>query len=162
MATKKIPFRTLLDPPEEKITPSGEEIEEVIDMRIGEDGKEEFYVKGKTNVYAKIQAEAEGTKIENILAKALQTGDTSILQKAQTQFADLTEMPENIFEAQLKIKEAEKTFAELPLEIRKEYNNNFNEYLKDAGTEHWKETVGLKPKPDPKPETTATKGEITE
>lgn len=156
MATKKEkPFRTLLDPPVEIETPAGEEIEEVIAMKLDDDGKEEFYVAGKTNVYAKIQAEAEATKIENILAKVIQTGDTTILQKAQGQFADLTEMPKDIFEAQLKIKEAEATFNELPLEIRKAYNHNFNEYLKDAGSEHWQEVVGLK-KPEIKTESTAT------
>lgn len=146
MATKNKPFRTLLDPPVEIFTTPGNKIEDVIALRIDENGNEEFYVAGKTNVYEKIQAEAESAKIENIVAKVVQTGDTTILQQRKGHFVDLTEVPANIFEAQQKITEAEKTFMQLPNEIRKEYNNNFNEYLKDVGSEKWLELTGLKEK----------------
>lgn len=147
--TKSKPFRTLLDPPVEIESVTGEELEEVISMKIGDNGEEDFYISGKTNVYQKTQADKENTVIENIIAKVIATGDTSILTKAQGQYTDLTEVPKTIFEAQQKIKEAEKTFEELPIEIRSEYNNNFNEYLKDVGTNHWLETVGLKEKATP-------------
>lgn len=144
MATKKEkPFRTILDPPVEIATTSGEEIEDVIAMRINEDGVEEFYVSGKTNVFEKIQAESHGTRIEEIIAKVLATGDATLLNQKKGEFMDLTEMPENIFEAQQRITEAEKTFKELPIEVRNAYNNNFNEYLKDVGSDKWLKLVGL-------------------
>lgn len=150
MATKKtLPFRTVLDAPVKKVTTSGEKLEDVTSMRLDENGQEVFYISGKTNIYEKIQAEAENAKIENVIAKVLQTGDTSLLEARKGEFIDLTEMPANIFEAQLKIKEAEKAFMELPVEVRKEYNNNFNEFLKDAS-----EGKGLRQpeREEPKPE----------
>lgn len=154
MATKKLPYRTRADEPLVIESNPGEKIENVVAMKINDDGTEEFYIAGKTNTYEQIQAFAEDSKIENILAKVMATGDMSILQQKKGEFLDLTEMPKDIFEAQKKITEAEKTFAQLPLEVRKEYNNNFNEYLADAGSEKWMELVGLKEKkiePDPEP-----------
>lgn len=160
MATKKeAPFRSLLSPPVEIFTASGDMLEDVIAMKLNEKGEEEFYISGKTNVYEKIQADAENANIENILTKILSTGDTSLLQQRKGEFLDLTEVPTNIFEAQQKIQEAEKTFLELPMEIRQEYNNNFNEYLKDVGSEKWLTLVGLKEKTPEKITPEPEKGE---
>lgn len=147
MATKSKPFRSLLDTIEPVYTTSGDKIEEVLAMRIGEGGKHEFYVAGKKNVYDEIQSYAEDSTIEAIISKVMATGDISILNQKKGEFMDLTEMPKDIFEAQQKIKEAEKTFAELPMSIRETYNNNFNEYLADVGSEKWLITVGLKEAP---------------
>lgn len=155
MATKKIPFRTLLDDPVVIETNAGEHEENVIAMKLNEKGEEEFYISGKTNIYERNQADADICNIEGILAKVLATGDYTILNKAQGQFMDLTETPQNLMEAHQKIREAEKTFSELPLKIRTAYNNNFDEYLADVGSDKWLEIVGLKEpeiKMDPVPE----------
>lgn len=147
MATKKeAPFRSLLSPPVEIFTTAGEKLEDVIAMKLNEKGEEEFYISGKTNVYEKIQAQSQDANIENIIAKVIATGDTSLLQQRKAEFVDLTETPSNIFEAQQKIQEAEKTFMELPTNIKEAYNNNFNEYLADVGSDKWLELVGLKEK----------------
>lgn len=148
MATKKIPFRTLLDDPVEIPSVTGERTENVYAMKLGENGEETFYIEGKTNIFEKIQADADICNIEKILERCMATGDYTILNKARGQYMDLTETPANIFEAQQKIKEAEKTFETLPLEIRKAYNHNFSEYLQDVGSEKWMNLVGLK-EPEP-------------
>lgn len=143
MATKKTYFRTPVDVPRKIETPSGDKIEDVWAMKYDEQGNEIFYVEGKTNVYEKIQAHLEETKIENILQKCIDTGDESILYKVKGAFADLTEMPKNIFEANERIKKAEETFNNLPLNLRKEYDFSFEKYLADFGSENWKEKMGL-------------------
>lgn len=153
MATKKIPFRTLLDDPVVIETNPGSHMEDVISMKLTETGEEEFYISGKTNVYERNQADSDICNIEGILAKALATGDYTILNQKKGEFLDLTETPQNLMEANQKIREAEKTFAELPLKVRSAYNNNFNEYLADVGSEKWLEVVGLK-KPENKEEPT--------
>lgn len=152
-AAKTKPFRTILDPPVVNFSEAGQEFEEVMAMKIGEHGEQEFYVSGKTNVYEAIQQAAEGHTIEDIIAKVVMTGDTSILNKVQGSYLDLTETPKDIFEAQQKIQEAEADFQKMPLEVRKAYNNNFNEYLADFGSDKWKEVVGItKPDTTPAPE----------
>lgn len=162
MATKKIPFKTIQDEHERIYTPSGEKLEEMWAMKINDDGKEEFYIAGKTNIYEKIQAFAEDVKIENIIAKVTATGDTSILEKVKYTYADTTELPTNLFEAQQKIKDAEQIFNQLPTDIKESYGNSFNMYLKDFGSETWAEKMGLiEPKTEPIKENTE-KGEVTE
>lgn len=162
MATKKIPFKTIQDEHERIYTPSGEKLEEVWTMKINDEGKEEFYISGKTNIYEKIQAFAEDVKIENIIAKVTATGDNSILEKVKYEYADTTELPTNLFEAQQKIKDAEEIFNQLPTNIKESYGNNFNMYLKDFGSETWAEKMGLtEPKTEPIKENTE-KGEVTE
>lgn len=91
----------------------------------------------------KIQAYLEETKIENILARCIETGDMSALEKVQGTYADISEIPTSMIDAQNKIKEAEKNFNALPLEIRSKFENNFNKYLAEFGTESWLETMGF-------------------
>lgn len=146
----KKPFRTILDPPKITSTPAGSKIEEVLAMKINEKGEEEFYIDHKTNVYEKIQAFKEECEIENILARCIETGDYSALERAQGSYMDISEMPNNIFEAHQKIKEAEETFNQLPLEIRSKYDNNFNKYLLDFGSENWMKNMMIE---EPKKET---------
>lgn len=141
--TKK-PFRTILDPPKKTVTPAGKKIIEELAMRINEKGEEEFYVKGKTNIWEKTQAFLEETKIENILRAVTETGDMNYLNRIQGTYADISEYPGNIFEAQKKIKAAEETFHTLPLEIRAKYENNFNKFLADFGTENWIKNMNIK------------------
>lgn len=157
MATKKWHFRTPIDEPITTVTPSGTEEEEILAMKIDDKGNETFYVKGKTNVWEKTQAFKEETEIETILRRVTDTGDTSILVKSNPQYIDITEMPENVFEAHQKIKEAEEVFNNLPLEIRKKYEYNFNKYLADFGTKEWQRNMGLLEEKTPEP--TPEKGE---
>lgn len=162
MATKKTPFKTILENRERIFSPTGEKIEEVWSMKINDEGKEEFYVSGKTNVYEKIQAFAEDVKIENIIAKVTATGDTTILEKVKGEYADISTLPTNLFEAQQQIREAEKVFNEMPINVKEKYGNNFNIYLKDFGSENWAKNIGLIQEETQKEETKETKGEATE
>lgn len=139
----KKPFRTILDPPKVTVTPSGTKEEDIWQLKIDEKGNETFYIAGKTNVYEKIQAHLEETKLENILAKCIDTGDTTLLEQRQGFYADISEMPSTWIEAQNKIKNAENIFNNLPLEVRKQYDNNFNKYLADVGSKTWLKNMGL-------------------
>ena len=152
----KKPFRTILDEPKKTITPSGSKEEDVWELKIDEKGNETFYISGKTNVYEKIQAHLEETKIENILARCIETGDYTALNQVQGNYMDITEMPTNMLEAYNKIKDAENIFNKLPLEIRAKYDHNFNKYLADMGSEEWMKTMGIV-KEEVKEETTEVK-----
>lgn len=143
MATKKIPFRTMLDDPIETVTPSGEREEDVWALRINEAGEEEFYISGRTNIWEKIQAFEPECNIDNILTKMAATGDANILMQRKAEYMDITEMPNNIMDAHRMITDAERKFNELPLNIRKEYDFNFSKYLKDVGSENWMKTMGF-------------------
>lgn len=85
--------------------------------------------------------------LEQILIRCTETGDFSLLNSKQPLYADLENFPDNIFEAHKQIREAQETFFNMPVEIREEYHNNFNEFMAEVGTDKWIQTFQkLKPK----------------
>lgn len=115
---------TIAQPKCEKIVPTyGKEIDK--------DGKVRVVETGKTNLYEKIQASKEDTLIYNILDR-FKAGDVSVLQKHQGVYADLTNMPTTLAEAQQSLINAENYFNSLPLEVRSDFNHSFSEFLASA------------------------------
>ena len=100
-------------------------------IEIDDDGKVRVVETGKTNLYEKIQASKEDTLIYNILDR-FKAGDVTALQKNQGYYADLTEMPKTLAEAQQSLITAENYFNSLPLDVRKEFNHSFSEFLATA------------------------------
>lgn len=115
---------TIAQPKCEKIVPTyGKEIDK--------DGKVHIVETGKTNLYEKIQACKDDTLIYNILDRFV-AGDVSVLQKNQGVYADITEMPKTLAEAQQSLITAENYFNSLPLDVRAEFNHSFSEFLASA------------------------------
>ena len=115
---------------------AGKEYENDYKERINEDGYLSLEKVGETNVYAKIQTDLESTKIENIL-HAVAMGDLRALQKREAMFMDCTEMPKNLMEAQNIVLKAKQEFYELPLEVRKEFDNSPELYVSQMGTKEY-------------------------
>lgn len=132
-----------MDQPKVIVSNPGSDYEEILAMRLTETGDQEFYVKGKTNVYEKIQMFKDDCDLEKILQRCTDTGDITLLNQRNPLFIDMEDYPENIFEAHRKIKEAENTFNELPLETREKYDFSFDKFLADFGTETWLKNMGL-------------------
>lgn len=139
--SEKIKIYTIFDRPEAKENPVGTEYDAVRQMRVDENGHKYLVTTGKTNRYEKIQSHAEETNIANILAKA--TMDPTALQKRNPQYFDATNMPKTLAEAQTKIVAIKNEFNDLPLEVRKKYDNSVEQYIADYGTENWALNVGL-------------------
>lgn len=150
--SEKLPFRTVTSERIEVFSNPGSPIEEIWAMKLDKDGNEEFYVKGKTNVYEKIQMFKDSCDIEKLLIQVTETGDLSLINKTTPFFMDMEDMPENIFEAHQKILEAQNYFYELPLETREAYGNSFDRFLADFGTENWMKNLGLTKKEEIKKE----------
>lgn len=115
---------------------AGSKYESDYKERINEDGYKAIEKVGQTNIYAKIQADLEATKIENIL-HAVAMGDLRALQSREAMYMDLTEMPKNLMEAQNIVLKAKQEFYELPLEIRKEFDNSPELYVSQMGTKEY-------------------------
>lgn len=96
------------------------------------DGKKQLEKTGETNIYDKIQEDLEGTKIENIL-QAAAMGDLSALNQRETIYADVTEMPKTLMEAQNLVLKAKQEFEQMPLEVRKLFDNSPEKYVEEMG-----------------------------
>ena len=115
-------------PPVES-SPSGEDIVPVYSFVVDkETGKKELKVTGKRNIYKEIQAHKEECLVYNILERYV-NGDISVLNKSQGMFADISNMPKSLNEAQEIILNAENLFKEMPFNIRSEFNHSMSEFV---------------------------------
>lgn len=100
------------------------------------DGRKHLVKTGKINIYEKIQQDLESCKIENIIHK-LAMGDLSVFREAQLTYADATDMPKNLMEAQNIVVKAKSEFDKMPKEVRELFHNSPEEYVSQMGTEEF-------------------------
>lgn len=113
-------------------------------IRIDENGHKTLVKTGeKTDIYAKIQSHKDECDIELILQRAEVEG-YEILDKRQVMEGDVTMVPKSLMEAQMMLQDMENNFNKLPIDIRRQFNFNFNEYIATAGNdmETWSRKMG--------------------
>lgn len=123
-------------------------------------GKRKLVKTGETNVYEKIQASLESTKIENIVKRYTQ-GDTSALMINQGDYIDISEMPTSMIELQNIIMKTKNEFMKLDPEIRNKFENSAEKYVSMYGSEEWMNLMGLV-KENTKPKEETKKKEVKE
>lgn len=145
--------------------PTGDGTEPKMEMKIDEFGHKELVQVGTTNLYDKIQLSADDCNIEDILARAGQ-GDLTAFTGSKI-YADVTDAPKNLADAQRKIQAIQNEFNSLPIEVRAKYNHSVSEYVAAYGTKEWAKNLGLieepkKNEPEPKKPETKEGGEVNE
>lgn len=134
--------RTKFDTPERYYSPIGSIYDNVYQEEIDpETGKKSLVISGKTNVYERIQQDLEGSKIENIMAK-LAAGDLTVLRSGDLIYADATEMPKTLMEAQNIVVKAKQEFENFPMEVKRLFNNSAEQYVSEMGTDKFLEKMG--------------------
>ena len=131
---------TQFEPPEETFTPSGDIYLDTFQEEILKDGTKGLVKIGKTNVYEKIQEDAESVKIENIL-KASALGDFSMLRAQDPVYIDATSLPKNLMECENIVLRAKSEFEKMPPEVRKLFNNSPEIYVSEMGTKEFFEKM---------------------
>lgn len=130
---------------------------------VDKDGKKHLKEVGKTNVYEKIQASLEATKVENIIKRyTMNPANVELLNRRVAIYADISDVPENMIDAYNTIEQAKDHFAGEDTKIKEAFNNSFTEYLAGAMNGKLAEVLGLNKKVETAPavETTPAK-EIT-
>ena len=121
---------------------SGSKMKNDYEIQIDKKGHKELKKIGEHDLYAEIQSYAEEVKIENILARAA-AGDDSMLNMRQGFYADITEFPTSLAEAQNSILKLSQGFDKLPAEIREKFDNSKEKFVSLFGTEEWAEYMGF-------------------
>ena len=122
-------FYSRVKKPETIPCPKCEENIPTFSLKINkETGKKELKKTGETNIYKKIQAAKEDTLIYNII-KRFESGDIEVLNKTQGTYGNLLNMPRTLAEAQQSLIDAENTFNNLPLDIRRQFNMSSSEFV---------------------------------
>lgn len=129
---KKMKFRTQFDNHKRVIAVSGSK--EIMDYekRLNSKGQTVIKEKGLKNIYDRIQ-EHKGEDIKSMikkLSKQEQKQFTSPkeIYKSEGDVYDLRDMPESMPQAIQMINDAKLKFSQLPVEIKKEFNNNYMEF----------------------------------
>lgn len=150
MASKTL-FKTPYGERERHHAPTGSPMMDEYGYEIDKFGRKILIKTGESNLYEKIQASLEETKIENIIARVT-TGDTSMLRPDGI-YTDLSEIPNNLIEARQAMQNLENIWNGLDNEIKRKYNFNVDEFIGASGSDSWLRDMGLlKEKEAPKEE----------
>lgn len=90
-------------------------------------GNKYFKKTGSVDLYEKIQSFKESCLLDNILKRSV--SDPSVLQRTVGAYADLTELPQNMYDAKKVLDDAQKIFEGFDDDRKKEYNNDFRTFL---------------------------------
>lgn len=96
-----------------------------------EDGREIVVTTGSKNQDEIVQCGKEQCLIENIIGRYLK-GDTSVLEKAPSFYADLTTLPADMISAHNHIENINRQFESLPADIKSKFDNSVNVFLKQV------------------------------
>lgn len=121
---------------ERVFTPCGTRYLNTYQEEIDKKGRLHLAKTGQTNVYERIQADLESTKIENILHQVAM-GDLSVLNQRETLYVDATNMPKNLMEAQNIVIKAKAEFEQFPKEVREIFHNSPEEYVSEMGSKEF-------------------------
>ena len=88
------------------------------------------------NVYERIQADYPSTDI-NLLMERFALGDTSAINVREGAYIDVTKMPSNFAELFDRINETQRIFDELPADLKQEFNNSYEEFWSEYGTDEF-------------------------
>lgn len=121
----------------------GSQEAEIYEMTIDKKGHKKLECTGTKNIYDEIQSYADECDIKLIVARAA-AGDTEALNQRQGMYADITDTPKTLAEAQNMIIKLSNEFDALPPEIRAKFDNSKEVFVNQYGTNQWAESMGYK------------------
>lgn len=122
------------------VSNSGSSVKEVYGPKVKPDGSIDVVPIGKENTDAIIQSFVQSTDMSFILAKLAQ-GDSSVLHQKSPMFGDFTKVPSTYAEVlQMRI-DAGRCFDRLPVDIKRQFDNDVNKFLASAGSPSWLEKL---------------------
>lgn len=120
------------------------------------DGKKLSLIEsGEMDIQDQINAHAAECDMAFILNR-LNNGDFSVLNQNAAIYADFKQLPTNFREVLEVSLNAERIFNTLPLDIRREFDNDYRQFVARAGSEEWNRIMQspdpVVPNPEPIPE----------
>lgn len=127
------------------VTDPGSPVKDILSPKVLDDGSIKLEKSSEYSLQEFIESFRDKTDMSWIIQQ-LKAGNPSVLQVEHGLFGDFTQMPKTYAEVlQLNIN-AKKVFNELPLEVKKAYESDFNKWFADVGSDSW---IKLMSKPEP-------------
>lgn len=127
---------SILKIPPKNSTPAGTMYLNTYQEEITKKGGKQLVKIGETNIYETVQADLESCKIENIL-HAVAMGDLNALNQREATYCDTTTMPKTLMEYQNLVIKAKDEFYKMPIEIRKDFDNDPEKYVSLMGSKEF-------------------------
>lgn len=124
----------------------GQRIAKKHEITIDDKGHKTLAYSGEeTDIYAKILSHVDECDIEYLLQRC-QVEGYEVLNRREAISGDVTLAPTSLMEAQQILQKQENEFNKLPLEVRKQFNFSFSEYIAEAGNDvnSWATKMGFK------------------
>lgn len=118
-------------------TNPGERLIEQYKLSYDDLGNKELIVDGYIDIYEEIQSHADSVDIHKIVERCMLTGDTSELYKTEGFYGDLAMFPKTRAEALQMLAEAQNIWDKLPIDVKKKFGNNVENFFSTAFTEDW-------------------------
>lgn len=136
-------FYSAYNPPKTEPTNPGDENRRTYMWAENENGEKELVEDEIINIRDEIESYHEETKITNIIRRATFDIDAAnrLIGDNGTGGADMTQMPENLMEAQNLMVKAKAAYAALSPKQQAEFNG-LSDYMATAGTEEWAKKLG--------------------
>lgn len=136
-------FYSAYNPPKTEPTNAGDENRHTYMWKENENGEKELVEDEIINIRDEIESYHEETKITNIIRRATFDIDAAnrLIGDNGTGGADMTQMPENLMEAQNLMVKAKEAYAALSPKQQAEFNG-LSDYMATAGTEEWAKKLG--------------------
>ena len=122
--------------------PEGSRMAKEYEIKIDKKGHKVLTYVGEHDIYPEIQSYAEECKIENIIARAA-AGDINALNARKTFYADVTDTPKDLADAQNQILKLKNGFDRLPAEIKEKFDNSTEQFVMTFGSEEWNKKMGF-------------------
>lgn len=122
-------FRNMYDTDfDREFTNPGETEAPIYSPIVDSEGRISLEVSGIRNIPEFIDSYRESCDINNIVAR-FSAGDVSVLSRSQGAFFDATQLPHSYAEMLNTVINAERTFNQLPLEVRERFENSYVKWI---------------------------------
>ena len=117
-------FRTVYDRIRIISNPGSPMVDDYVSV-YDEDGKRSLEKSGEHSIYDEIQAYRPNCELKTILARYVQTGDESLLQRRQAMYADVVDIPKTYADVLRLVNKANQIFTKIINQCNRIHNNTF-------------------------------------
>lgn len=119
---------------------SGDRIKITYSPVVNDDGTIDLIPAGKQDRQEMYNAQAAGCDMHLIVSRYL-AGDTSVLERVQGFYGDVSQLPRNNAELLQRVIDGERAFDSLPKEVKAAFDNDFRKWFATAGTDDWNKAM---------------------
>lgn len=121
-------FRSFSNRPGAEPCPPGSSTRKIYRRVFDSAGNSSIEFDHEESTYQAVQLAARGTLTKDLVARSL-NGDDSAISPPFDSYADITNAPKSLLEAENSIIKAREIYDSLPADVKSRYNNNFSSFL---------------------------------